>query len=45
VLTVPESRWDGHDEAELSQHLIACSGRITEQLGGHPLNRVAGIDP
>ena len=45
VLTVPESRWDGHDEAELSQHLIACSGRITEQLGGHPLNRVAGIGP
>jgi DNA-binding IclR family transcriptional regulator len=35
VLTVPESRWNGHDEADLSQLLIACSDRITEQLGGH----------
>jgi DNA-binding IclR family transcriptional regulator len=35
VLTVPESRWDGHDEAGLSRLLIACSGRITELLGGH----------
>jgi DNA-binding IclR family transcriptional regulator len=36
VLTVPESRWSGHDEPDLAELLIACSDRITEQLGGRP---------
>jgi DNA-binding IclR family transcriptional regulator len=35
LLTVPESRWDGHDEEDLSQLVVACSDQITELLGGH----------
>jgi IclR family transcriptional regulator, acetate operon repressor len=35
LLTVPESRWEGHDEQELARLLVACADRITELLGGH----------
>jgi IclR family transcriptional regulator, acetate operon repressor len=35
VLTVPESRWDDHDQPELSRLIVTCADRITELLGGH----------